>query len=67
MTDRLIDVRRGCGIDGKAEKTKVMRISRQLIRNTNYDNQKQLENVEYFNFLSAFKQVMQDIHVILNP
>jgi hypothetical protein len=30
MTDRLIDIRRGCGIERNAEKTKVMRISRQL-------------------------------------
>jgi hypothetical protein len=37
------------------------------IPNTNYDSQKQLDNVKYFNFLAALKQVMQDIHVKLNP
>jgi len=37
------------------------------IPNTNYNCQKQLENVEYFNFLAPLKQVMQDIHVQLNP
>jgi len=37
------------------------------IPNANYGSQKQLEQVECFNFLAALKQVMQDIRVKLNP
>jgi hypothetical protein len=47
MIDRLIDTGRCCGMETNAEKSKVMRISREPSRVQIMLDQKQLENVEY--------------------
>jgi hypothetical protein len=46
-------VLQGCGMEMNVEKTKVMRISRQPSPMKFMINQKQLENVEYFNYLGS--------------
>jgi hypothetical protein len=53
MIDRLIEIGRRCGMEVNVEKTKVMRISRQPYPITIMRDQKQLENVEYFNYLGS--------------
>ena len=53
MTDKLIEIGRCYGMEMNVEKTKVMRISRQQSPATNMIDQKQLENVEYFKYLSS--------------
>jgi hypothetical protein len=50
MIDRLNEIGRRYGIEMNVEKTKVMRISRQPSPIKITINQKQLENVEYFNY-----------------
>jgi hypothetical protein len=52
-TERLIDVRRFCGMKINVKKTDVMRISRQPSLIRIMINQKQLGNVEYFNCLGS--------------
>jgi hypothetical protein len=47
------------------EKTKVMRNSRQPLPIKIMIDQKQLENVEYFNYLGTI-QILQGVHVKLN-
>jgi hypothetical protein len=49
----LIEIGRCCGMEINVEKTKVMRISRQPSPIEIMMDQKQLENVEYFNYLAA--------------
>jgi hypothetical protein len=51
MTDRLSEIGRRYGMEMSVEKTKVMRISRQPYQIKIMADQKQLENVEYFNYL----------------
>jgi hypothetical protein len=53
MTDRLIKIGRGYGMEKNVEKTMVMRISRQPHPTKIMIDQKQLENVEYFNYLGS--------------
>jgi hypothetical protein len=48
------------------EKTKVMGLSRQQSRIKIVIDQKQLENVEYFNYLGSMIKIMQDVHVRLD-
>jgi hypothetical protein len=64
MIDRLIETGRRYGMEMNVEKTKVMRISRQPSPIKIMIEQKQLENVEYFNYLGS---MMQGVHVKLNP
>jgi hypothetical protein len=53
MIDKLIENGRCYGIEMNVEKTKVMRISRQLFPVKLIIDQKQLKNVESFNYLSS--------------
>jgi hypothetical protein len=53
MVDRLIEIGRRYGMEMSVEKTKVMRISRQPSPMKIMIDQKQLENVEYFNYLGS--------------
>jgi hypothetical protein len=53
MVDRLSAIGRRYGMEINVEKTKVMRISRQPAPMTIMIDQKQLENVEYFNYLGS--------------
>jgi hypothetical protein len=53
MIDRLIEIGRRYGMEMNVEKTKVMRISRQPYPIKIMIDQKQLENVEYFNYLGC--------------
>jgi hypothetical protein len=53
MIDKLIVIGRCYGMEMNVEKTKVMRISRQPSPVTIMIYQKQLENVEYFNYLGS--------------
>ena len=50
MTDGLTETGRCCGMEINAEKTKVMRISRKPFPLQIMINQKQLDNVAYFNY-----------------
>ena len=54
MTDKLIETERCYGMETNVEKTKVIRLSRQLFPVKIMINQKQLENVESFNIWVAF-------------
>jgi hypothetical protein len=49
------------------EKTKIMRISRQLFPIKIMIDQKQLENVEYFNYFGSMIRCTQGVHKKLNP
>jgi hypothetical protein len=62
MTDRLTEIEWWYGMEINVEKTKVMRISRQLCPVQTMTDQKQLENVEYFNYLGNITT-----NVRLNP
>jgi hypothetical protein len=53
MIDKLIEIGRRYGMEMNVEKTKVMRISRQPSSIQIMIDQKQLENVEYFNYLGS--------------
>jgi hypothetical protein len=53
MTDRLTEFGRCYGMEINVENTKVMRISRQPSPVQNMTDQKQLENVGYFNSLGS--------------
>jgi hypothetical protein len=53
MIDRLIEIGRRCGMEINVGKTKVMKISRQPSTIKIMIDQKQLENVEYFNYLGS--------------
>ena len=53
MIDKLIEIGRHCGVEMNVEKTKVMRISRQPSPVTIMIDQKQLENVECFQYLGS--------------
>jgi hypothetical protein len=53
MIDILIEIGRCYGMEMNVEKTKVMRISRQPLPVQITVDQKQLENVEYFNCLCS--------------
>jgi hypothetical protein len=53
MVDRLVEIGRRYGMEMNVEKNKVMRISRQPSPIQIMINQKQLENVEYFNYLGS--------------
>jgi hypothetical protein len=53
MVDRLIEIGRRYGMEMNVEKTKVMRISRQPAPMKIMIDQKQLENVEYINYLGS--------------
>jgi hypothetical protein len=53
MIDRLIEIGRHCGMEMNVEKTRVMRISRQPSPMKIMIDQKQLEDVEYFNYLDS--------------
>jgi hypothetical protein len=53
MVDRLIEIGRRYGMEMNVEKTKAMRISRQPSPIKIMIDQKQLENVEYFNYLGS--------------
>jgi hypothetical protein len=53
MIDKLIVIGRCYGMEMNAEKTKVMRISRQPSPVTIVIDQKQLENVECFKYLGS--------------
>ena len=53
MIDKLIEIGSCYGMEMNVEKTKVMRISRQLSPVTIMIDQKQLENVECFKYLGS--------------
>jgi hypothetical protein len=53
MVDRLSEIGRCYGMELNVETTKVMRISRQPYPTQIMIDQKQLENVEYFNYLGS--------------
>jgi hypothetical protein len=53
MVDRLIEIGRRYGMEMNVGKAKVMRISRQPAQMKIMIDQKQLENVEYFNYLGS--------------
>jgi hypothetical protein len=67
MIHRLSEIGRRYGMDMNVEKTKVMRISRQPAPIKVRIDQKQLENVEYFNYLGNMIKMMQSVKVKLNP
>jgi len=54
MIDELTEIGRCYGMEMNVEKTKVMRMSRQPFTVTIIIDQKQLENVEFFNIWVAF-------------
>jgi len=51
MTERLIEIGRCYGMGSNVQKAKMMRISRQPFPTQIMNDQKQLDNVEYFNYL----------------
>jgi hypothetical protein len=53
MIDRIIEIGRRYGMEMNVGKTKIMKISRQPSSMKIMINQKQLENVEYFNYLGS--------------
>ena len=53
MIDRLTEMWRFYGMEMNVEKTKVMRISRQIGAVHITTDQKQLENVEYFSYVGG--------------
>jgi hypothetical protein len=53
MIDRLVEIGRRYGMEMNVGKTEVMRISRQPYPIKIVIDQKQLENVEYFNYLGS--------------
>jgi hypothetical protein len=53
MVDRLIEIERRYGMEMNVEKTEVMRFSRQPSPMKIMIDQKQLENMEYFNYLRS--------------
>jgi hypothetical protein len=53
MIDRLIETGRRYGMEMNVERIKVLRISRQPSPIKIMIDQKQLENVEYFNYLGS--------------
>jgi hypothetical protein len=53
IIDRLIEIGKCYGMEMNVEKTKVMRISRQASPVQIMIDQKQLENVEYLNYLGS--------------
>jgi hypothetical protein len=53
MVDRLSEIGRRYGMEMNVEKNKVMRISRQPAPMKIIIDQKQLENVQYFNYLGS--------------
>ena len=53
MIDKPIEIGKCCGMEMNVEKTKVMRISRQPSPVTIMIDQKQLENVELFDYLGS--------------
>jgi hypothetical protein len=53
MIDRLTETGRYCGIEMNVEKVKVMRITSEPHPLHIMRNQKQLENMEYFNYLGG--------------
>jgi hypothetical protein len=53
MVDRLIEIGRSYGMEMNVGKTKVMKISRQPSPIKIMIDQKQLENVEYLNYLGS--------------
>jgi hypothetical protein len=53
MIDRLIEIGRCYGMEMNVERTNVIRISRQPYPIKIMIDQKQLENVEYFNYLGS--------------
>jgi hypothetical protein len=53
MVDRLSEIGRCYGMEINVDKTKVMRISRQPAPTKIMIDQKQLENVEYFNYVGS--------------
>jgi hypothetical protein len=53
VVDRLCEIGRPYGMEMNVEKTRVMRISRQSSPVQIMIDQKQLENVEYFNYLGS--------------
>jgi hypothetical protein len=53
MIDRLIEIGRCCGMEINVERTKVIRISKQPSPIQIKIDQKQPENVEYFNYLGS--------------
>jgi hypothetical protein len=55
MIDRLIEIGRRYGMEINVEKTKVMKISRQPFPVQIMIDQKELENVEYFNYLASME------------
>ena len=52
--DKVIEIRRCCGMEMDLDKTKVIRISRQPFPVKITIDQKQLENVEFLNICVAF-------------
>ena len=54
MIDKLIEIRKCCGMEMNVEKTKAMGISRQPSPVTIMIDQKQLENVECFKYWVAY-------------
>ena len=67
MTDKLTEIGRCYGMEMNAEKTKVMRISRQQFPVKIMIEQKQLENLESFKYLGSMLTMMEDVLVKLNP
>jgi hypothetical protein len=67
MIDRLIEIGRRYGMEMNVEKIKVVRISGQPCPIKIIIDQKQLKNVEYFNYLGSMITMMQGVHVTLNP
>jgi hypothetical protein len=53
MIDRLTEIGRRYGMEMNVEKTKILRISRQPSLIKIMIDKKQLENVEYFNYLGS--------------
>jgi hypothetical protein len=53
MLDRLTEIGRCYGMEMNVDKTKLMKISRELSTLQIMIDQKQLENVEYFNYLGS--------------
>ena len=64
---RLNKTGKSYGMEMNVEKMKVLKISTQPSAAQNMIDQKQPENVEYFNYLGSRIKLMQDVHVKFNP
>jgi hypothetical protein len=67
MLNKLIEIGKCYGMEMNVERTKVMSISKKPSPLQIMRDQKQLENVECFNYLGSMRTNDEDVYVKLNP